>query len=606
MYSVHLLHDRGPGRTRSFAIVGFLLILCGVPGCQTASPFDRLDVEAQRIIQEQQAQTLGPGSAYGDLIDPPSAIQAQSRDYDPAPNTHNPTAAELDTRVAPAPGVLPPPPILDDGSQPQTLRLDLESLLAYAIEHSPEYRNEREALFLTTLSLIIERHEWGPRFFSSIRGAVDGVPESGDTDTALQLLASLGATQRLPYGGSVSAAALVDYVRLLEQASTSTLPEETESLALQLSIDLPLLRGAGRSADTVETLVQAERDLIYAVRGFERFRREYFVDLSTRYFDLLRRQRQLANRELQLRNLEQSAELFTALAEAGRQSYFQSQRAEQRVLRARNSLVNQQEGYASQLDDLKIRIGIPTTRPVEIIPVQIEVPGVLLEDDRSVKNALDLRLDLQTIDDRVTDARRDVLIAKNNLLPDLDLEGDLFLPTSETIFTNSGDLDAGDGAYEVALTLDLPLDRKIEYTDYRASLIRLERQKRDRQVSRDRVALEVRAAVRAIKQSRYIVQLQDRAVQINERRAEQIEINQRDLGPEEVIDVQEDLLDARDDRDAAESDLRVSILEYLLATGQMRIGSDGRWQAPGELRRVLDEDRGPTEPDPIAPAPDAG
>lgn len=594
-------------------VVGLLTLLL-TTGCDTAGPFDRLDLEAQRIIQDQQARTLGPTAAYGDPVGSVAPIAARPGDYDKAPATTNPVAADLDTRLAPDAGVLPYPDILDDGSQDQTLRLDLEALLGYAIEFSPDYRNEREALFLTTLSLIIERHEWGPRFFSEISGVVEGVPEAGDTDTALELIASLGVTQRLPYGGSVSAAALVDYVRFLEKASTNTLPDETESLALQLSIDLPLLRGAGRSAETVESLVQAERDLIYAVRGFERFRREYFVDLSTRYFDLLRRQRQLANRELQLRNLEQSAELFTALAEAGRQSYFQSQRAEQRVLRARNSLVNQQEGYASQLDELKIRIGIPTTRPVEIIPVDIDVPGVLLDADRSVQNGLTLRLDLQTIDDQVNDARRDVLIAKNNLLPDLNFSGDLFLPTSETIISNDSEFDAGDGEFEAGLTLNLPLDRKIEYTDYRASLIRLEREKRDRQVSRDRVALEVRSAVRAIEQARYVVQLQDRAVEINERRAEQIEINQRDLGPEEVIDVQEDLLDARDDRDAAASDLRVSILEYLLATGQMRIGADGRWQAPGQLRtaventpaNLIDDSENPGEAASDTPSPAAG
>ncbi|MEM7627410.1 MAG: TolC family protein [Planctomycetota bacterium] len=590
MYSVHFYRPRYPafGSRQLFGVLAVFGLMVAT-GCNTASPFDRLDLEAKRIIEDQQARTLGPTAAYGDRIDPATPIDPRPADYDKNPATNNPTAAKLDTQRAPDNGPLPPPAILDDGSQADTLRLDLESLLAYAIEHSPEYRNEREALFLTTLSLIIERHEWGPRFFSAISGVVEGVPEAGDKDTALELIASLGVTQRLPYGGTVSASALVDYVTFLQQASTNTLPDETESVALQVTVDLPLLRGAGRSADTVETLIQAERDLVYAVRGFERFRREYFVDLSTRYFDLLRRQRQLANRELQLRNLEQSAELFTALAEAGRQSYFQSQRAEQRVLRARNSLVNQQEAYASQIDDLKIRIGIPTTRPVEIVPVDIDVPGVLLDADRSVQNGLELRLDLQTIDDQVDDARREVLIAKNNLLPDLDFNGSLFLPTSETIISSDSEFDAGDGDFEAGLTLDLPLDRKIEYTDYRAALVRLEREKRDRQVSRDRVALEVRAAVRAIEQARYIVQLQDRAVQINERRAEQIEINQRDLGPEEVIDVQEDLLDARDDRDAAASDLRISILDYLLATGQMRIGPDGRWQAPGQLRAIADQ-----------------
>lgn len=544
---------------------------------------DRLDLEAQRIIHEQQARSLGPVAAATETFVPTPEAQPDEVLYAYNPETVNTSAESLDIEAAPPVDRVPYPTILDDGGQPDTLRLDLEAIIAQAIEFAPDYRREKEELFLTTLSLIVERHEWGPRFFSTVTGQIEGTPEAGDNDTALGLIGSLGVTQRLPYGGTVSATALVDYVRFLEQASTNTGNDETQAADLQFSLDLPLLRGAGRTASTVETRIQAERDLIYAVRGFERFRREFFVDLSTTYFDLVRRQRQLANQELQLRNFESSSELFVALAEAGREPYFQAERAEQRVLRARNSLINQQENYVRAIDALKLRIGIDTTRSVEIIAVEIVVPEVLLDTDTSIVTALDERLDLQTEGDLVEDAIRDVLIARNQLLPDLDLRADLNVPTDENLTRGRLDFEPSDGDYTVALTLGLPLDRKIENTDYRAALIRLEREKRDYQVERDRVALQVRRAVRAIEQARFILQLQERAVQINERRASQIDINQRSLGPREVIDVQEDLLDARNDRDEAISDLRVSILEYLLATGQMRVGSDGRWLAPGRL-----------------------
>jgi outer membrane protein TolC len=551
--------------------------------CQPADPLDRLELEAQEILARQQARTLGPAAAPTLLDREAPVAEPEPADFAYDPTTTNPPPDALPAEPAPPVERVPYPAVLDDGSQPQTLRLDLEQLLAYAIENSPDYRREREDLFLTTLSLIIERHEWGPRFFSTITGRVDGVPEAGDTDTALNLIASLGVTQRLPYGGTVSAAALVDYVRFLEQAATNSLPDETQAAEFQLSLDLPLLRGAGRAAATVESRIQAERDLVYAVRAFERFRREFFVDLASTYFNLLRRQAQLANRELQLQNLEQSAELFTALADAGRSTYFRAQRAEQRVLRARNSLINQQENYARQLDLLKLQLGVPTVQPVEITPVEIVVPEILLDQDHAVRQGLDLRLDLQTTGNRIADAERQVYIARNQLLPALDLDADLLIPTDETIERGGLDFEVGDGDYSVALSLGLPLDRTIENTQLRAALIRLEQQRRDFRVARDRVALQVRTAVRAIEQARYLVQLQSRAVEINERRAEQIEINQRDLGPTEVIDVQEDLLDARDDREAAVSNLRISILDYLLATGQMRVGPQGRWLAPGTL-----------------------
>lgn len=589
MYSVHYCwrisgpHVAAAAKRFSRAGLGLTLCLGVLTGCRSSESMDRLDLEAQRIIHDQQARSLGPVAAATETFVPTPDAQPDDVLYAYDPATVNTPAESLDIEAAPPVDRVPYPTILDDGSQPDTLRLDLEAIIGQAIEFAPDYRREKEELFLTTLSLIVERHEWGPRFFSTVTGQIEGTPEAGDNDTALGLIGSLGVTQRLPYGGTVSATALVDYVRFLEQASTNVDDDETQAADLQFSLDLPLLRGAGRTAATVETRIQAERDLIYAVRGFERFRREFFVDLSTTYFDLVRRQRQLANQELQLRNFENSSELFVALAEAGREPYFQAERAEQRVLRARNSLIQQQENYVRAIDALKLSIGIDTTRSVEIIAVEIEVPEVLLDTDTSIITALDERLDLQTEGDLVEDAIRDVLIARNQLLPDLDLRADLNVPTDENLTRGGLDFEPSDGDYTVALTLGLPLDRKIENTDYRASLIRLEREKRDYHVERDRVALQVRRAVRAIEQARFILQLQERAVQINERRASQIDINQRSLGPREVIDVQEDLLDARNDRDEAISDLRISILEYLLATGQMRVGSDGRWLAPGRL-----------------------
>ncbi len=562
---------------------GLLVAASLLVGCGSEKRLDRLDLEARSILHEQQRRSLGEDARYGDLTPPTPAVVESPELYERDPATNNTPAAGLPTESAPESERVAYPDVLDDGSRPETLRLDLEDVLATAIAHGPDYRREKEDLFLTTLSLIVERHAWGPRFFSALTGRVEGVPEEGDTETALNLIASLGVTQRLPYGGTISAAALVDYVRLLQQSSGSDLPDETDVVELQVSLDLPLLRGAGRASQTVESRLQAERDLVYAVREFERFRRAFFVDLATTYFDLVRRQRQLANQELQLRNLENASTLFLALAEAGRVAYFSAFRAQQRMLRARNSLLNQQEAYVRQVELLKLRLGIDPTRPVEIVPVEIEIPEVLLDAELAVTTGLRERLDLQNRGDSITDARRRVMIARNGLLPDLDLTANAALPTDETVRSTDLDFEFGEARYEAALTLSLPLDRKIEYTDYRASLIRLERSERDYQVERDRVALEVRQAVRAIEQSRFVVQLQDEAVAINERRAQQIEINARDLGPKELIDVQEDLLDARNDRDAAVSELRVSILEYLLATGQIRVDARGRWRSPGEL-----------------------
>jgi len=57
----------------------------------------------------------------------------------------------------------------------------------------------------------------------------------------------------------------------------------------------------------------------------------------------------------------------------------------------------------------------------------------------------------------------------------------------------------------------------------------------------------------------------------------------RSLGPRDFIEAQEDLTEARNRRDFAVRDLRVSILQYLLDTGQMRVKQDGQWEPPAGL-----------------------
>ncbi len=556
------------------------------------------------MIAQRQAVTFGPEAAND-----PQRVAARPADdagkavYQQEPGTTNPAAGDLPVKAAQGDGAAIDlddiPSVLD--SDLDAIQLDLEGLLGYAIAHSPDYRSEKESLFLVALGLIVERHLWGPRFFNTVAARIDGTPESGDYDTSLTLVNEFAVTQRLPYGGSVSASALVDYVNLLRESSTSTAPREEQGGELSLAVDLPLLRGGGMVAR--EDLIQAERNLIYAARDFERFRREFFVDIATTYFSLLRQQQQINNQEVQLENLERLAARFQALADAGKEPQFEAERSSQQVLFGRSNLLNQRESYAAALDAFKLRIGMPTTQSLIIQPQLIEVPEPALDMNASIEAAHAYRLDLQSRRDLVDDAVRQLRVAKNQLLPDLDLAASVSLPTDPDKQRAGFDLEAGEGSYAASATLDLPLDRKIEYARYRSSLIGLERSRRDYRVETDRVSLEVRRSIRRIRQAKYDLALQEKNVELAERRATGVRLRERTLGPRDVIEAQEDLLDARNRRDLAVAELRQSFLQYLLDTGQMRVGSDGRWLAPGDLIDAAGAPDLPEQPLPPKPGP---
>lgn len=545
---------------------------------------DDLERRATELIAERQRLALGEQGVSDASAGRPALPASQAALYDSQPVTFNPAAEALPAKPAPEAGQPELGPESAADPEAENTVLDLPGLLAYAIANAPEYRTEKERLFLTTLSLIIERHEWGPRFFSSVSADLSGTPESGDYDTAADLISDFTVSQRLPYGGDLSVSALVNYTNLLQRASTTTSAGQTQDLSIGAAINLPLLRGSGKVARA--DLIQAERDLVYAARGFERFRREFFVDISNTYFSLLRQQTGIENQERQIAGLERLANEQRARFEAGKIPGFEADDAEAQVLFGRSSLARVRDDYASSLDSLKLRIGMPVQTPLAIERADIRVPTPALDPAESIKLGQSARLDLQTQSDRVTDAKRQVRFSRDRLRGDLDFSASLNLNSDSGTNIDGVDLDLGDSSYRAGLEYELPLDRKIELSQYRSSLIDLERSQRDFRTQRDRVALDIRDASRQIERATLVLDLQGRNVELAESRLENVTIRRRQgklNEPRRLIEAEEDLLEARNTRDEALADLQTSVLNYLLETGQMRVDGQGRWLAPGTL-----------------------
>jgi len=163
--------------------LGVVLILTGCTGSMSD-----LDREAAAMIQRRQALVLGEhGVAPADVAAANQNWRPESSLYEDNPPTHNPTAQSLPARPADLDSDAPVSHEQNSSDGLEAVELDLQGLLRYATQNAPDYRSEKEDLFLATLSLIIERHEWGPRFFNTLSAGVNGTPESGDFPGAGQL-----------------------------------------------------------------------------------------------------------------------------------------------------------------------------------------------------------------------------------------------------------------------------------------------------------------------------------------------------------------------------------------------------------------------------------
>ena len=555
-------------------------------GCESA--LDRIDRDTRAAIREHAIASLGQDGDWHDSIvqTPTPYADAPSTSYDRTPPTTNPAASALPANpvatTAPTTqtSVTPYRNPTDTGVAPA--EYDLPQALSYAFSRAPDYRNEREKLFLSAISLLVQRHLWGPRFFDTVTARVSKVDDGSDREQAFELINQLGVSQKLPYGGTVSATAVTSFLNRLRSSTDGTSgPDDQQSAQLLLSAVFPLLRGAGLAAQ--EDLIQAQRDLIYAVRTFENFRRAFLVKVSSGYYELLRGQSEIANRQLQVKNLEWLLRRTTALANAGRIANFEVQRSELQVLFAKSKLVDAQEKYNVLLDAFKINVGMPTRDPLRIKPTEVKLERPETPPEESMTAGLTYRLELQTLSDQVDDTRRRIDVAKNATLPGLDVNLQAGLGTDADKRYPGLKFNGNDGSYAAGVTFDAPLDRQVEELRVRSAMIENERARRTLQLTRDRVVLEVRQGMRTIEQARFTLEVQTRNIAIATKRIEGVTLRLRELGPRDFIEAQNDLLDALNLRDTALRDLRVSILNYLLATGQIRVTPAGQWRAPGKL-----------------------
>jgi len=538
------------------------------------------------LVQDQSAR-LGDGLAIspvpgGDVKERPASSLVRS------PDTRDPAAATLSYSMAdPARNVSgrlsslsAQSGMLETGAQVPagTTSLTLPVALRQVQTGGRELLSAQEEYILSAIGLLRERHLWGPRFFNDTRAQITGSGDDGDFSHAASIVNTLRATQRLPAGGEVEASWVWDATEQLRETAGG---RYEQSSRLALSGRLPLLRGAGDVAR--EDLIQAERNLVYAAREFERFRRENLVLTAQEYFALVRTRSQILNQDIQLANLRENATRTRALVSAGRLEAFETGIADSEVLSAENSRANLRERYLLQLERFKIRLGLSPDQLVAVVDGEILLPEPNIGLEEATALALEFRLDFQNERDQVDDQRRAVVNARNNLLPNLDLLGRVGVRTDPSERVGGLTLSPDDLDYEAGVTLSLPLDREQERLAWRAEIIRLRRAERDLERSRDEIMVEVRSALRRVELSRFQLQLAEEQVKINERRREG-QLLQRDLITTQVLlDTEAAVLNARDNRDAAVAELRTAVLNYLLASGQLRVSRDGTFLAPGGM-----------------------
>ncbi len=526
--------------------------------------------EIDQRVDEMMAKTSAGMNADQPTLQAKEVVTPTSSIVNPAPKTINPTIHTLSYIPSGEFDVEGVAESLDRAAEELEAAsevLTLQDALLWSSNHAREMRFAEYDYLSSTLSLLSELHLWGPRFFNTIDADVDADSTDGFYETSLTVVNDFSMTHQLPSGGSVSANALTTIARSLHNVSSS---DESSGSTLDIAIEIPLLKGSGAVAR--ESLIQAKRNLVYAARSYERFRRSYFREIVGDYLGLVVQKKSLENAQRGVDSLRQLARRQAALYAAGRTRFYDSADAENQALAAVANLSQSWERYRLSLDRFKIRIGWPVEDQVQVEPSPIGLVPPTVNAEQSIADALVYRLDLQNERDQVEDVRRGVLNTMDALLPDVTLTASASMDSDTDKATKFGGEEVD---YLAGLSVSLPLDREVERIAVRSQQISLERARRSFRESRDNVAVAVRSALRNIEVFQFSLDLQERNVQIA-----QVGLDSINADPDRVSVLDQtraisDLQSAKDARDSAAKDLELSIVDYLLQAGQLRINDGG-------------------------------
>lgn len=590
---------------RFLTLTGATLILM-IASCTPGQMRKSADNEVTRILLAKSHQVPNAGRTLQDIAPPPPVSLTGLK-------TNDKTEAFLGDRA-----------FVDKEARV----IPLTEALKVAVGHSRTYRTQKESLFLGALDLTSVRHDFAPIFTatgssdylntqtptvqtiqvpnpayakaqaaaakaasaaasstttttSTVAATPIAVPQFLQkqittlvTDNTLTSQGNLGFSILTSTGAKLAADFTTDFLKFV----TGNLTKTSDS-ALAVSLTQPLLRGAGYRA-TMETLTQAERDLLYSIRDFSQYRKTFTVDVATQYYQTLQARDAARNSYLAYTAFSKSLDTVRALNLKGRAPTSQVGLIEAALLKYKRQWINAIRLYEQQLDDLKLDLGVPVETPImleqkDLETLSIEDPEMTL--DQAMQTAMVTRLDLYNSRNRLEDTTRKVKLAEQDLLPQLDLRGRYLVsgnPKSDEINLNFDRRKLGAG-----LDLDLRLDKKADRNAYRAALISQQRAARNLELAEEQVKAQIRSDWRDLEVARKQFEISKYNIERSELRLEEESLKE-ELGTgtaRDLIDAQQDLIGARDALVQALVSHTISRLKLWKDMGILYIKKDGSW-----------------------------
>jgi outer membrane protein TolC len=279
--------------------------------------------------------------------------------------------------------------------------LKLDQAVELGVINSRQYQNFREGLYEAALPVTLQRYSFAYQWTA--------------TETAVRQwagpLSLIGEKNSWNLGSTIGFSKLFSTGALLTSSFANSVVFNftgptgfSTSSIFNLNLVQPLLQGGGR-AITLEPLTQAERNLVYSIRAYARFRSQFYVSVAigasppnslvaavgttsglgagpisalaalgiastdvsggfVGYLSTLFREVDMAADKKYVQDLQKAIKLFEGLQEGGQVSPLQVLQVRSTLLQAQNTVLTDQQFVNNALDQFKLVLGVPTNLPL--------------------------------------------------------------------------------------------------------------------------------------------------------------------------------------------------------------------------------------------------
>ncbi len=421
--------------------------------------------------------------------------------------------------------------------------LSFAEAVAQALARNDQLLNARDDVLRAQFGLKLARSAFHPKVVPNVLGSF------GQTNVSNQTY-KVDVVQKLTTGTELRAS--VGTTSAQNQLGNYYNADTT------LQVSQPLLRGFGRTVAR-RGLTSAEVGIAEAQRQRLLTQQQVVLQVAAAYYQLVAQAQMALVSEKGLERARRLVEASKAKLEIGRVSQLDVYRAQQLAGQAEAQLLDARGAVEDARAQLLYLMGRGPDFAFEVkdaVPRETET----LDPQTAVEVALSHRLELQSAEAAVAEADRTASFAKNQMLPQVDLN--LALTRRETSDTFLGSFKLNDFRFATFFAISLPADASAQSIQFQTAMLDRNRRRRDLETLKRRIADDVRHTLR--QQARLVkaLELADARVDLAQKEAEVADLRyQRGLSNNlDVVNAEDGLLQAQSQQMEALAQLAVARL----------------------------------------------